>query len=179
MANPWHDVDTGKQTPNIVNAIVEVPKASTLKYELDKETGLMKLDRVLYSAVHYPGDYGFIPRTYWEDGDPLDVIILSNFPVYPGTIVSVRPIGVIHLVDTKENDDKIIAVHATDPRFERYNDINDIPEHTIRELKHFFETYKALQKKKVSVLSIKNASTAKNAILRGIEKYKKEFSNTK
>lgn len=175
MTNPWHDVSYGNKAPKEVQAIVEVPKNSVLKYELDKETGLIKLDRVLYSAVHYPGDYGFIPRTYWEDGDPLDVIILSNFPVYPKTIVTVRPIGVLHMVDEEESDHKIICVHATDPRFNRYKDLKDVPEHILKEIKHFFETYKELQEKKVKVLSLHNVKVARKHILKAIENYKEKF----
>lgn len=173
--NPWHDVDYGEDVPEEVNVIIEVPKNSTLKYELDKETGLIQLDRVLYSAVHYPGDYGFIPRTYWEDNDPLDILVLSNFPVYPLTIVRARPIGVIHLTDNNENDDKIIAVHARDPRFDRYRDITDVPEHVMAEIKHFFETYKQLQQKQVKVLSIKNGAVARKLVLQAIDKYKNKL----
>lgn len=175
MTNPWHDVSFGEKAPDVVNAIIEVPKNSMLKYELDKETGLIRLDRVLYSAVHYPGDYGFIPRTLWEDGDPLDIIILSNFPVYPKTIVSVRPIGVLHMTDDEENDHKIIAVHATDPRFDRYKDLKDVPEHILKEIKNFFETYKELQKQKVKVLSLHKASDAKKHIHEAILNYKKKY----
>ncbi|MEM4637700.1 MAG: inorganic diphosphatase [Candidatus Woesearchaeota archaeon] len=173
MMNPWHDVHYGEDAPEEVNAIIEVPKNSTLKYELDKKTGLIKLDRVLYSAVHYPGDYGFIPRTYWSDNDPLDILILSNYPVYPLTIVKARPIGVIHVIDNDEQDDKIIAVHAGDPRFSKYMDISDVPEHLVAEIKHFFETYKQLQNKKVKVLDMKNSVIARKLVLKGIENYKK------
>ena len=174
--NPWHDVDYGKDVPEEVNAIIEVPKNSTLKYELDKETGLIMLDRVLYSAVHYPGDYGFIPKTYWEDNDPLDILVISNFAVYPLTIVKARPIGVLHMVDNDEADDKIIAVHAGDPRFDRYRDISDVPEHVMAEIRHFFETYKQLQEKQVKVLSIQNAAVARKLVMQGIEKYNVKFA---
>lgn len=177
--NPWHDVTYGKDAPEEVNAIIEVPKNSMLKYELDKESGLIKLDRALYSAVHYPGDYGFIPRTYWEDDDPLDIIVLSNFPVYPLTLIRVRPIGVLHMMDNNESDDKIIAVHATDPRFGRYRDITDVPEHVLSELRHFFETYKALQERKVEVLSIKHGADARKVIMKAIANYKKKFGKKK
>ncbi len=176
MTHPWHDVEYGPDAPEEINAIIEVPKNSTLKYELDKKTGLIKLDRVLYSAVHYPGDYGFIPQTYWEDNDPLDIIILSNFPVYPKTIVRVRPIGVIHMVDNEEADDKIIAVHATDPRFDSYRDVTDIPDHVLSELTHFFETYKTLQNKKVKVLSVQHAAIARKCVMQGIASYRKKFA---
>lgn len=174
--NSWHDVSIGEDSPEEVNTIIEVPKNSTLKYELDKETGLIKLDRVLYSAVHYPGDYGFIPRTYWEDDDPMDVLVLSNFSVAPGILVKVRPIGVLSIVDQDENDDKIIAVHATDPRFDKYRDVSDMPDHVVLEIKHFFETYKQLQNKEVKVLDLKNGATARKLIIKSIEKYKEKFS---
>ncbi len=177
--NPWHDVHYGKDAPEEVHAIIEVPKNSTLKYELDKETGLIKLDRVLYSAVHYPGDYGFIPRTYWDDNDPLDILVISNYPVYPLTIVRARPIGVLHMTDDNEADDKIIAVHAGDPRFSEYMDISDVPEHLMAEIRHFFETYKQLQSKKVRVLDIQNSVIARKLVLQGIEKYKKKFGKKK
>lgn len=172
MTHPWHDVSPGTDVPEEVNAIIEVPKNSTLKYELDKTTGLIKLDRVLYSAVHYPGDYGFVPQTYWEDGDPLDIVVLSQFPVFPGTLVKVRPIGVVHMIDNDEKDDKIIAVYVDDPRFDHYRDISDIPAHTMLEIKHFFETYKHLQNKQVKVLAIQHASAARKCILKGIQMYK-------
>ena len=179
MTNPWHDVNIGKEAPEEVNAIIEIPKNSTLKYELDKETGLMKLDRVLYSAVHYPGDYGFVPQTYWDDNDPLDIIILSSFPVYPRTIVKVRPIGVLQMVDTKENDAKIIAVYVGDPRYDNYRDVSDIPPHTLLELRHFFETYKQLQNKKVKVLSVQHAAQARKFISDAMKKYNDKFSKKK
>jgi inorganic pyrophosphatase len=179
MTNPWHDVPSGRDVPEEVNVIIECPKNTTLKYELDKDTGLIMLDRVLYSAVHYPGDYGFIPQTYWDDNDPLDVLVISNFPVHPSTIVRVRPIGVLHIVDNDEKDDKIIAVHATDPRFDRYRDLTDIPEHVKLEITHFFETYKQLQQKKVKVLSMQHASVARKLILQSIKKYKDKFLKKK
>ena len=175
MTNPWHDVNIGEESPEEIHAIIEIPKNSMLKYELDKETGLMKLDRVLYSSIHYPGDYGFIPQTYWDDNDPLDIIILSSFPVYPRTIVHVRPIGVIHMIDHDEHDDKIIAVYTGDPRFAGYRDITDIPEHNLLELRHFFETYKQLQGKAVKVLSIQHASFARKYIQQAMKKYEDKF----
>ncbi|MBL7056138.1 inorganic diphosphatase [Candidatus Woesearchaeota archaeon] len=175
--NPWHDVNPGNKIPEEVNVVVEVPKDCKLKYELDKETGLLKLDRALYSAVHYPGDYGFIPKTYWDDDDPLDVLILSNFPIFPMTLVQVRPIGVLEMEDDNEMDDKIICVHANDPRFNRYKELEDIPEHMLLEIKHFFETYKELQNKKVKVLNLKDSKAAKECIQKGLMLYKEKFSS--
>lgn len=152
VKNPWHDVEIGDDSPELVNAIVEIPKDSHIKYELDKKTGLLKLDRFLHSAVHYPGDYGFIPKTLWEDGDPLDMIVLTGRPVYPMTLVEIRVIGILRMVDGDERDDKIIGVYAGDPRYSEIEDIGDVPKHVINELKHFFERYKELEGKEVKVL---------------------------
>ncbi|MDO8556052.1 MAG: inorganic diphosphatase, partial [Nanoarchaeota archaeon] len=152
--NPWHDIEVGKNFPNVVNAIIEIPKDSQLKYELDKDSGLLKLDRFLYSAVHYPGDYGFVPQTYWYDRDPIDVIVLTNRSVVPMTLVSVRIIGVLRMIDGDERDEKLLAVYDCDPRFAEYQDIHNIPKHIVAELKHFFETYKELQGKQCKVLEI-------------------------
>ncbi len=173
--NPWHDVFIGEKSPKEINAVIEVPMGSSTKYEIDKETGMIKLDRVLYSPVHYPADYGFIPRTYWEDDDPLDIIVISNFPVMPLTLVRARPIGVLRMTDREQDDTKIIAVHSTDPRFDNLKDLKDIPEHTIKELRHFFEIYKELQGVKVKVVEFKNKGAAYKLIAQGIELYRKKF----
>jgi len=174
--HPWHDLPVGENAPDIVTAFIEVPKNSMLKYELDKDSGFIKLDRVLYSAVHYPGDYGFIPQTLSEDGDPTDILIISNFPVSPGIIMRARPIGVLEMIDGDERDEKIIAVPVDDPRFEKRKDISDFSELVILEIKHFFETYKELQgSKKVEIKSIKGFWDAREEIKKGIENYKKEF----
>lgn len=154
LKHPWHDISAGENAPEVVNAIIEIPKDCNLKYELDKDSGLLKLDRFLYSAVHYPGDYGFVPQTLWDDGDPLDILVLTNRPVYPMTLVSVRIIGVLRMVDGDEKDDKLLGVYDCDPRFKEFQSIKDIPMHIIVELKHFFETYKELQGKKCKILEI-------------------------
>ncbi len=172
-SNPWHSVNAGPEAPKVVHAIVEIPKDSKLKYEMDKETGLLKLDRFLYSAVHYPGDYGFVPQTLWHDGDPLDILILTQRQVYPMTLVNARVIGVLRMVDSEEKDDKIIAVYDTDPRYEEYQDVKDIPKHLVHELKHFFETYKELQGKKCKVLEILD----KEAAYKDVEFAKKMYSD--
>ena len=135
--HPWHNVEIGEKKPKIVNAIVEIPKDSTVKYEIDKKTGLLKLDRYMYSAVHYPADYGFVPRTLWEDGDPLDIFIITHRATFPLTLCQAKVIGVVRMIDSNEKDDKIIAVHAQDPRFSQWNSIKDVPQHFLRELKHF------------------------------------------
>ena len=173
--NPWHDVPIGKDSPKIVSLIVEIPQGSRNRYELEKETGLMILDRVLYSPVQYPADYGFIPQTYWEDGDPLDALVIGRFPIFPNTIVKVRPIALIQMIDEGEDDSKIICVPAADPHFEHYTDKNDISDHFLRELKHFFEIYKHLQGKKVKVLNFLGKKDAEKTIIKAKEKYKKEI----
>lgn len=175
MRNVWHEVEVGENAPSVVNAIIEIPKDCQLKYELDKETGLLKLDRFLYSAVHYPGDYGFVPKTLWSDGDPLDIIILTGRPVYPMTLVKVRPIGVMRMIDDDEEDDKIIAVYDCDPRFKEFNSIKDIPTHTLVELKHFFETYKHLQGKHVRIAEMLDREDAYKAIKKAQMLYQMKF----
>ncbi len=175
--HPWHDLPYGENAPREVVSFIEVPKHSMLKYELDKESGFIKLDRVLYSAVHYPGDYGFIPQTLSEDGDPLDILIISNFPVHPGTIVKARPIGVLEMIDDDEKDEKIIAVHSTDPRSDKRKDVSDYSEHVILEIKHFFETYKSLQGKHATIVGISGVGEARAIILKAIKKYEETFSD--
>ncbi|MFT4310051.1 MAG: inorganic diphosphatase [Candidatus Woesearchaeota archaeon] len=175
QAHPWHGISVGDKAPAIINAVVEITKDSKLKFELDKETGMMKLDRFLYSAVHYPGDYGFIPQTYWEDGDPLDIIILTGRPVYPGMLVEARVVGVIHMLDDNESDDKIIAVYDCDPRFKEFDDLEKIPKHMIDELTHFFETYKLLQKKEVKILEVHNKKMAHFVIKEAQRNYEQKF----
>jgi len=177
MKHPWHEISPGKNAPKEVTAYIEVPKGSILKYELDKDSGHIKLDRVLYSAVHYPGDYGFIPQTLSEDNDPLDIIIISNFPVQSGVLVKARPIGILEMIDNNEKDEKIIAVHSTDPRMDKRLDIKEFSKHVILEIKHFFETYKELQGKNVKILGIKSKKIAEKEILKAIKAYKKEFED--
>jgi inorganic pyrophosphatase len=175
LNHPWHDISPGDEAPKIVNAIIEIPRDSQQKYELDKESGILKLDRFLYSAVYYPGDYGFIPQTLWEDGDPMDIIILTNKPVYPLTLVRARVIGVIRMIDDKELDDKIIGVYDSDPRYSEYNSLKDIPKHIVAELKHFFETYKELQSQgeTITIPEILDREKAWEDIEISKEKYKK------
>jgi len=158
--NAWHDVEIGNRVPEVVHAIIEIPKDGHIKYEMDKETGLLRLDRFLYSSDHYPGDYGFIPRTLWDDGDPLDILVLTHRAVYPMTLTSARVIGVIRMIDDDEKDDKLIAVYDNDPRYAEFREIKDVPKHTLKELKHFFERYKELQGKHVKVLEILDKDAA-------------------
>ncbi len=149
--HPWHDVDIGEQTPTIVNAIIEIPKGSKAKYELDKKSGLIKMDRILFSSVQYPANYGFIPQTYCEDNDPLDILVLGQETAVPLCIMRARPIGVMKMLDQGEADDKIIAVHADDPEFSHISTLEDLPPHRMKEIQRFFEDYKILENKVVKV----------------------------
>ena len=170
--NPWHDVSPGDEAARgIVPAIIEIPMGSTNKYELDKDTGLLKLDRVLYSAVHYPANYGFIPQTLADDGDPLDVLVLGAEPVYPLTLVKARAIGLMVMKDQDELDHKIIAVHVNDPEYSSYTDVHQLPPHRLAVLKRFFQDYKILEKKAVIVDDILSAADALPVIAASLATY--------
>ena len=172
--HPWHDTYLDETHVSVsFPAVIEIPKGSKNKYELDKETGLLRLDRVLYSAVHYPADYGFIPRTYCDDGDPLDVLVLGQEPVYPLTIVQARAIGVMRMRDEKGIDDKIVAVSVHDPAFADFTDKAQLPGHVLRELRRFFEDYKALENKQVIVDDMLGPSEAIGIIAEALELYRK------
>lgn len=173
--NLLHDVTPGKKAPEEINVIVEINKGSKNKYELDKETGLIMLDRVMYTSQDYPFDYGFVPQTHWHDGDPLDVVLLTTHPLVPGLLLTARPVGVLDMIDDGESDAKIIAVPVKDPRWKEINDLNDVNPHTIEEIKHFFETYKQIQKKTVTIPTIRDAKAAKEVIAEGIALYNVEF----
>ena len=158
--NPWHHVSPGENTPDIVNGIIEIPKGTRAKYELDKESGLIKLDRVLYSSVYYPANYGFIPQSYCDDKDPLDILVLSQIDFVPLCLVPAKVIGVMRMLDNGEADDKIIAVAAGDPSVCHINDISELPAHFISEMRSFFEDYKKLENKTVVVEDFLNREIA-------------------
>lgn len=147
--NLWHNIPAG--TKESINVIVEIPKLSRVKYELDKETGLIHVDRVLYSPMHYPANYGFAPQTLWDDGDPLDVLVLSHEPFVPGCLVATRPIGVLSMIDGGDSDAKVLGVPKNDPRFNSVQDLGDLEPHILEEIQHFFRVYKDLQKREVKV----------------------------
>ncbi|MDE1975111.1 MAG: inorganic diphosphatase [Patescibacteria group bacterium] len=168
--NPLHTIDPG--TPDKINVIVEIPRGSANKYEIDKKSGLIKLDRVLHSAQTMPFDYGFIPQTLWSDGDPLDVVILATYPFMPGILVEVRPVAIMGMNDSGDDDAKIIAVPVSDPRWNNVNDLKDINQHTLKEIEHFYSTYKQLQNKKVVTHGFKGAADAREAFDIGIKNYK-------
>lgn len=174
--NPWHDIDPSKVTPERFYAVIEISAGSKNKYELDKETGLLKLDRILFTSTHYPSNYGFIPLTYSEDKDPLDVLVLCTEKIIPLTLVECLPIGLVRMIDQGETDTKIIAVCAHDPFYNTYADMNELPDHLFAEIKHFFQVYKTLEGKDTIVSSVENRSAAIEEIANNIEFYKRKFN---
>jgi inorganic pyrophosphatase len=174
MTHPWHDIACDEPVDESITAFIEIPKGSKVKYELDKETGLLKVDRILFSAVHYPANYGFIPRTYCDDGDPLDVLVLCQEPVAPFCMMRARAIGLMQMRDDKGLDDKVIAVHMDDPAYNQYTHIREVPQHTLIELKRFFEDYKTLEHKKVVVAEPQGRSTALQVLRDAMRLYEQE-----
>ncbi|NPA85965.1 MAG: inorganic diphosphatase [bacterium] len=173
--NLLHDLPPGPQVPEIVYAVIEIPKRSRNKYEYDKELGIFKLDRVLYSPMFYIVDYGFIPQTHYDDGDPLDIMVLVDEPTFPGCLIRARPVGLLRMIDAGERDDKVLAVPVDDPRYAEIKDISQLPQHLLKELAHFFQRYKELQGKEVIFDKWEGADKAKEAILRAVELYKQKF----
>jgi inorganic pyrophosphatase len=169
--HPWHDIHPGKKIPEEFVAVVEIPLGSNVKYELDKESGMLRMDRVLYSAVFYPANYGFIPQTLGEDSDALDVLVLCQEPVAPLTLIDARTIGLIHMVDSGANDYKIIAVATADPEYNQYREATDLPPHKLSMVKRFFQDYKKLENKPVEVNSIGSAQEAYPIIEESIRRY--------
>lgn len=180
--NLWHEISHGYQKNGTINVIVEIPEGSNNKYEIDKKTGLISLDRANYSSAPYPFDYGFVPQTLWEDNDPLDVVILTTFPLHPGIMVKVRPVAVIEMIDDGESDYKIIGVPEKDRRWEDTKDLKDINGHKVKEIIHFFETYKHLKSDghtaKVEIKDTKGRKDAHLAIEKSIKMYKEKFPET-
>lgn len=174
--NLWHDIAAGEKDE--INVIVEVPKGSPNKYEIDKETGLIKLDRANYSAAAYPCEYGFVPQTYWDDGDALDVCVLATFPIPSGILVKVRPVALMEMIDDGDNDYKIIGVPVNDKRWSDVQDLKDLNKHTLKEIQHFFETYKELKgekgQHKVEIHGFKGKADAEKAFERSCELYKEQ-----
>lgn len=173
--HPWHDVNPGPGAPEVVKAIIEIPKGSRCKYELDKPSGLLVLDRVLFSAVHYPANYGLIPQTYYLDHDPLDIIVICSEELIPMSLLDARVIGIMNMEDNGEQDDKIIAVANRDVSLDYINDINQLPPHTIHELKNFFEDYKKLEDKAVTVLGFQGKQAALLCIRESMKRYNQEI----
>ena len=170
--NLLHDIEAG--TPEEMNVIIEIPKGSKNKYELDKKTGLIMLDRVMHTAQDYPFDYGFVPQTLFDDGDPLDVVLLTTYPLAPGILVKARPVAIMKMIDGDEQDDKIIAVPTEDPRFDEIQNLGDINTHTLKEIKHFFETYKQVQNKHVEVPGFEDIDEAKAGFEKSVQAYQEE-----
>jgi inorganic pyrophosphatase len=172
MTHPWHDIDPGKQLPAEFLTVIEIPRGSNVKYELDKETGLLLMDRVLYSAVYYPANYGFIPQTLAEDDDPLDVLVLCQEDVAPLTLVQARPIGLMTMIDEGRADHKILAVALRDPEYNHFREADQLPRHRLTMLRRFFLDYKQLEHKDVEVEEIQPASMATPVIVQATERYR-------
>jgi len=173
--HPWHDVELGDAIESWFRAIIEIPKGSKVKYELDKHTGLLSVDRVLYSAVHYPANYGFLPQTYCLDNDPLDVLVLGQEPVVPLCILRAKAIGIMTMVDDKGPDDKVIAIHADDPEYAHYRDISELSAHRLRELERFFLDYKVLENKTVNVQNLRGRPDAEHVIREAVRLYRQRI----
>ncbi len=177
MVHPWHDLPNNlADAEGAFNVVIEIPKGSRVKYELDKPSGLLRVDRMLYSAVIYPANYGFLPRSYCDDKDPLDVLVLCNEPVQPLSMMKARAIGAMRMLDQGEQDDKVIAVHVSDPAFEEYTDISQLPSHTMREIKRFFQDYKTLEKKEVQIDELMGRDDAVQVVKEAFQMYREKES---
>ncbi len=177
--NPWHCVLPGKNIPEILNGVIEIPRGSNAKYELDKASGLLRLDRVLLSAVHYPANYGFIPQTIADDNDPLDILVISSIEAEPLSIIEAKVIGVMHMIDDNERDEKIISVAQNDMAVNYINNLTELPPHTMTELKRFFEDYKKLEHKHVEVNEFREKEFAFKIIEESLNRYNLKYGNEK
>src|SRR6188472_4046395 len=175
VSHPWHGVAIGEYAPRIVNAIIEIPQGSRCKYEIDKDSGMLKLDRIIYSSFHYPCNYGFIPQTYGDDKDPLDILILTSLPVQALCLMQAKVVGVMQMIDGGDADDKIIAVAANDRTVNDYSNIEELPKHFFDELRHFFQEYKKLENKTVKVDELGDKATALHIIEHSIKLYADTF----
>ncbi len=177
MVHAWFELPSRPASPDgAINAVIEIPQGSKVKYELDKPTGMLRVDRVLHSSVHYPANYGFIPRSYCDDGDPLDVLVLCSESVAPMSLIVGRPIGVVRMIDAGKADDKVLAVHAHDPAFEEIAELEDLPKHVAREIQRFFTDYKVLEEREVTVGETLDRESATKIIDESLELYRKEES---
>lgn len=177
MKDHWKDLPTGPDVPEVVWAIIEIPKGSRNKYEYSKELGMYQLDRVLHSPMQYPGEYGFIPQTLYDDNDPMDILVLMNEETFPGCAIEARPIGLMRMIDNGEKDDKILAVPAEDPTFDDIQSTDDVPRHTLKEIAHFFRTYKDLEEdKEVTVKGWDGRKKAIDAVEHSVELYERRYS---
>ena len=173
--NIWHDISPKHIHKDLFTAVIEIPKGSKIKYELDKETGLLRMDRILYTSTHYPANYGFIPRTYADDGDPLDVLVLCSETLNPLSLVQCRPIGVILMLDNGANDEKIICIPVNDPNYNVYTDIANLPKHVFDEMSHFFTVYKQLEDKDTVIDDVRDANAAIEIVQNCIDNYVEKF----
>ncbi len=173
--NVWHDIDKKRISEDEFIAVIEISKGSKTKYEMDKDLGMITLDRVLYTSTHYPANYGFIPKTYAQDDDPLDVLVLCSEDLVPLSLVNCKPIGVISMIDGKQEDEKIIAVAKGDPSLSHYDELEDLPKHILAEMHHFFEVYKVLEHKKTHVIDIGDKKRAKEIIKKSMNRYEELF----
>lgn len=173
--NIWHDLDSSRVSPDDFIVVVEIEKGSKNKYELDKETGMLKLDRVLYTSTHYPANYGFIPKTFADDGDPLDALVLCSEPILPMTLVRCFPIGAIKMIDNGENDEKVISIPFGDPMYNSYRDISELPKHMFDEMLHFFSVYKTLEGKQTVADEVIGSAEVRKIIEHTLESYRKKF----
>src|SRR5678815_1927937 len=175
--HPWHAVSPGESAPETVNAVIEIPQGSRSKYEVDKETGLLRLDRVIYSSFHYPINYGFIPQTLGQDNDPLDILVLCSQSIQPLCLVQATVIGNMQMIDSGKQDDKIIAVASKDPSVNHYKDVDELPQHFLLELRNYFEQYKVLENKKVEIDNFQDKAAALKIIVEAIDYYKENFKS--